>query len=262
MKFIDTHCHIYYEPFDEDRDTMINRAIENGVNHFFLPNVDSASIEGMYQLCKLYPNNCFAMMGLHPCEVKEHYLQELSWVEQYLFNHNSSYSFNKFYAVGEIGLDYYWDKSTIPQQKDAFIKQIQWAKQLNLPIAVHARDSLDDILQVIEQEQDGDLTGVLHCFTGNKEQAEKAISLGFYLGIGGVVTYKNAGLDEVVADIDMKHLVLETDAPYLTPVPYRGKRNECAYIKIIAEKIASIKNISLEEVAQITTHNAYQLFKH
>lgn len=262
MKFIDTHCHIYYEPFNEDRDDMIKRSIENGVSQFFLPNVDATSIEGMYQLCNAYPKNCFAMMGLHPCEVKENYLLELSWVEQYLFNHNPLYHFNKFYAVGEIGLDYYWDKTTLPQQKDAFTKQIQWAKQLCLPIAVHARDSLDDILQIIDHEQDGNLTGVLHCFTGNKIQADKAISLGFYLGIGGIVTYKNAGLDKVVAEIDIKNLVLETDAPYLTPVPYRGKRNECAYIKIIAEKIASIKNISLEEVAEITTHNAYQIFKH
>lgn len=257
---IDTHCHLYYDPFDEDRDVMLQNAMNAGVQKFLLPNVDADSIPVMHQLCEQYPQNCFAMMGLHPCSVKENYLQDLAWVEQYLFQQSPPFSFNKFVAVGEIGLDYYWDKTFISQQKDAFRKQIQWAKQLQLPITVHARDSLDDILKIIEEEQDGKLNGVLHCFTGNIQQAEKGIALGFYLGIGGVVTFKNSGLDKVVAAIDLKHLVLETDAPYLAPVPYRGKRNESAYIKIIAEKIAELKHKTTLEVAEITTQNAIKLF--
>lgn len=258
---IDTHCHLYYDPFDEDRDAMLQNAMNAGVQKFLLPNVDAESIPVMHQLCEQYPQNCFAMMGLHPCSVKENYLQDLAWVEQYLFQHKTEFQFKNFIAVGEIGLDYYWDKTLIPQQKDAFRKQIQWAKQLQLPIAVHARDSLDDILQIIEEEQDGTLNGVLHCFTGNIQQAEKGIALGFYLGIGGVVTFKNSGLDKVVEQISLKHIILETDAPYLAPVPFRGKRNESAYIKIIAEKLSQIKQVSVSEIATITTENAIKLFK-
>lgn len=258
---IDTHCHLYYNPFDEDRDSMLQNAMKAGVQKFLLPNVDADSIPLMHQLCEQYPQNCFAMMGLHPCSVKENYLQDLAWVEQYLFQQSSPFSFSKFVAVGEIGLDYYWDKTFIAQQKDAFRKQIQWAKQLQLPIAVHARDSLDDILQIIEEEQDGTLKGVLHCFTGNIQQAQKGIDLGFYLGIGGVVTFKNSGLDKVVEQISLKYLVLETDAPYLSPVPFRGKRNESAYIKIIAEKLSQIKQVTLNEISAVTTENAIKLFK-
>ncbi len=259
--FIDTHCHLYYDPFDEDRDIMLQNAMKAGVQKFLLPNVDADSIPVMHQLCEQYPQNCFAMMGLHPCSVKENYLQDLAWVEQYLFQQSPPFSFNKFVAVGEIGLDYYWDKTFIPQQKDAFRKQIQWAKQLQLPIAVHARDSLDDILQIIEEEQDGTLNGVLHCFTGNIQQAEKGIDLGFNLGIGGVVTFKNSGLDKLVEQISLKYLVLETDAPYLAPVPFRGKRNESAYLKIIAEKLSQIKQVTLDEISAVTTENAIKLFK-
>lgn len=258
---IDTHCHLYYDPFDEDRDAMLQNAMNAGVQKFLLPNVDAESIPVMHQLCKQYPQNCFAMMGLHPCSVKENYLQDLAWVEQYLFQQKTKFQFEKFIAVGEIGLDYYWEKTFIPQQKDAFRKQIHWAKQLQLPIAVHARESLDDILQIIEEEQDGTLQGVLHCFTGNIQQAEKGIALGLYLGIGGVVTFKNSGLDKVVEQISLKYLILETDAPYLAPVPFRGKRNESAYLKIVAEKLSAIKMVSLSEIAATTTENAIKLFK-
>jgi len=240
---------------------MMQRAIDASVTKFFLPNVDMESLPLMHDLCNRFPLHCFPMMGLHPCSVEESYLKELAWVEQYLFNQNPELQFEKFYAVGEIGLDYYWDKTFIPQQKDAFRKQIHWAKQLQLPIAVHARDSMDDILEIIEEEQDGMLTGVLHCFNGNLQQAQKGIALNFYLGIGGVVTFKNSGLDKVVAQIDLKHLVLETDAPYLAPVPHRGKRNESSYIPLVANKIAELKNTDVEEVAVITTANAMNLFR-
>jgi TatD DNase family protein len=200
-------------------------------------------------------------MGLHPCSVEENYMKELAWVEQYLFNQSPELHFEKFYAVGEIGLDYYWDKTFIPQQKDAFRKQIHWAKQLQFPIAVHARDSMDDILEIIAEEQDGTLTGVLHCFNGNLKQAQKGIALNFYLGIGGVVTFKNSGLDKVIEQVDMKHLVLETDAPYLAPVPHRGKRNESSYIPLVANKIAELKNTDINNAAAITTANALNLFR-
>ncbi len=257
---IDTHCHLYSDAFDTDRNAMLQNAVNAGVQKFLLPNIDADSIAGMYALCEKYPQQCFAMMGLHPCSVKENYLHDLAWVEQYLFQQTADFKFEKFVAVGEIGLDYYWDKTFIPQQKDAFRKQIQWAKKLQLPIAVHARESLDDILQIIEEEQDGTLQGVLHCFTGTVEQAKKGIDLNFYLGIGGVVTFKNSGLDKVVEQLDLSHIVLETDAPYLAPVPYRGKRNESTYTKIVAEKLADIKKISVKEIATFTTQNAVKLF--
>jgi TatD DNase family protein len=261
FELVDTHCHVYGKQFDSDRDAMMQRASEVGVNKLFLPNVDLESIPRMHDLYVKYSERCYPMMGLHPCSVEDNYMKDLAWVEQYLFNQNPELNFGKFYAVGEIGLDYYWDKTFIPQQKDAFRKQIQWAKQLQLSIAVHARDSIDDILEIIEEQQDGTLTGVLHCFTGNIEQAQIGIALNFYLGIGGVVTFKNSGLDIVVEQLELKHLVLETDAPYLAPVPHRGKRNESSYTLLVAEKIASLKNISVEEVASATTANALRLFK-
>jgi TatD DNase family protein len=204
---------------------------------------------------------CFPMMGLHPCSVNDDYKNQLKWVEACLSGNHSAFAFHKFYAIGEIGLDYYWDKTHIVQQQEVFRQQIRWAKTLKLPIAVHARNSMDDILKIIEEEQDGTLTGVLHCFTGTMQQALRGIALNFYLGIGGVVTFKNAGVDKIVEQIEVKHLVLETDAPYLAPVPYRGKRNESAYITLIAEKISTLKNIPLSEVAAITTQNATALFK-
>lgn len=240
---------------------MMQRAIDASVTKFFLPNVDLESLPRMHDLCSQFPQHCFPMMGLHPCSVEENYMKDLAWVEQYLFNQNPELQFEKFYAVGEIGLDYYWDKTLIPQQKDAFRKQIHWAKQLQLPIAVHARDSMDDILQIIEEEQDGSLNGVLHCFNGNLQQAQKGIALNFYLGIGGVVTFKNSGLDKVVEQIDLKHLVLETDAPYLAPVPHRGKRNESSYVPLVANKIAELTNTDINNVAAITTANAMNLFR-
>jgi TatD DNase family protein len=258
---IDTHCHLYSKQFDADRAGMLQRAKNAGVSRFFLPNVDAESLPRMYEMCRQFPESCFPMMGLHPCSVDAEYKKELAWVEKYLFERDTELRFNKWYAVGEIGLDYYWDKTFIPQQQDAFRQQIRWAKQLQLPIAVHARDSMDDNLKIIEEEQDGSLTGVLHCFTGTAEQARKGIDLNMYLGIGGVVTFKNSGVDKVVEQIDLQHLVLETDAPYLAPVPHRGKRNESAYISLVAEKIASLKNIPVAEVTDITTQNAMNLFK-
>jgi TatD DNase family protein len=258
---IDTHCHLYSKQFDTDRAEMFQRAIDNGITKFFLPNVDAGSLPRMHQLCVKYPHQCYPMFGLHPCSVDADYKNELAWVEKYLFDRQPELHFEKNYAVGEIGLDYYWDKTFIPQQQDTFRQQIRWAKELKLPIAVHARDSMDDNLKIIEEEQDGTLTGVLHCFNGTLQQAQKGIALNFYLGIGGVVTFKNSGLAQVVEQIDMKHLVLETDAPYLAPVPHRGKRNESSYIKLIAEKIAETKNISLQQVTSATTENAINLFK-
>ncbi len=261
IQLTDTHCHLYSKQFDNDRDAMLQKAIQAGVSKFFLPNVDAESLPKMHQLCSAHPQHCFPMMGVHPCSINTDYKKELDLAEAHLFGKSTELKFEKFYAVGEIGLDYYWDKTFIAEQKDAFRQQIRWAKQLQLPIAVHARDSMDDILSILEEEQDGSLSGVLHCFTGNAAQAEKGIALGMYLGIGGVVTFKNSGVDEVVKNIDLKHLVLETDAPYLAPVPHRGKRNESAYVLLVAEKIAELHQVSVLDVASITTQNAEQLFK-
>jgi TatD DNase family protein len=259
--FTDTHCHLYSKQFDIDRAEMLQRAIEIGVTKFFLPNIDAESLPRLYDMWQQFQDCCFPMMGLHPCSVNDDYKNQLKWVEACLSGNHPAFAFHKFYAIGEIGLDYYWDKTHIVQQQEVFRQQIRWAKTLKLPIAVHARNSMDDILKIIEEEQDGTLTGVLHCFTGTMQQALRGIALNFYLGIGGVVTFKNASVDKIVEQIEVKHLVLETDAPYLAPVPYRGKRNESAYITLIAEKISTLKNIPLSEVAAITTQNATALFK-
>jgi TatD DNase family protein len=255
MYLIDTHSHIYQPPFDEDRDAMMQRAAEAGVKKIFLPNIDIESIARVHDLCDAYPEVCFPMMGLHPCDVKENYAEVLAQMYPYFSQRN-------YIAVGEIGIDLYWDKTTLPLQIEAFKIQINWAKELNLPIVIHARDSFDEIFAVLDAEHDERLRGVFHCFTGNIEQAQKVMSYsGFYMGIGGVLTYEKSGLDKVVADIPMEYLMLETDSPYLTPKPHRGKRNESAYTRIIAEKLAVVKNISLEEVMLHTTRNAENLFK-
>ena len=251
--FIDTHTHLYLEEFNADIDAAIKRAGEAGTDKFFLPNIDSTSVDALHGLCKKYPTQCFPMMGLHPCSVKENLAEELSLVHQLL-------KVNKYYAVGEIGLDLYWDKTFIAQQIEAFEKQIQWALEFDLPIVIHCRNAFDEIYEVLSNTKKLP-KGIFHCFSGNTEQANKIIALGnFKLGIGGVVTFKNSGLDKVVEQIDLKHLVLETDSPYLAPVPYRGQRNESSYIRIIANKIAEIKNCNVGVVAEITTKNAIEIF--
>lgn len=256
LTFVDTHTHLFSEEFDSDRTEMVQRAISAGVTKMFLPNIDRSSIFGMLALAIEFPENCFAMMGLHPCSVNEKYLEDLRIVDEWL-------SKRKFIAIGEIGMDYHWDKTFINQQKDAFAKQIDWAKKHSLPIVIHQRECFDDLFEIVEMHYDASLRGIFHCFTGTLEQANKIISLGgFKMGIGGVVTYKKSELPEVLKNIDMKHIVLETDSPYLTPAPHRGKRNESSYLTFIAQKVAEIKEISIEEVAAITTKNAEEIFSH
>jgi TatD DNase family protein len=253
MHIIDTHTHLNLEDFKNDIATVIGRAKQEGVRKFYLPNIDSSSIDDMLQLEQQFPGECIAMMGLHPCSVKENYKQELQLVEQWLGKRT-------FAAVGEIGLDYYWDKTFIAEQKEAFQLQIEWALHYNIPIVIHSRDSLQDCIDIVKQNQKGKLRGIFHCFGGSLEEANQIMDLGFLMGIGGVVTYKKSGLTEVLKDIPLNSLVLETDAPYLTPVPFRGKRNEPAYLKYVVEKIAEAKNVSIAEVSKITSANAQNLF--
>jgi TatD DNase family protein len=255
MTLIDTHTHLYSSKFDSDRDQMINRAIDAGVDKFFLPNIDGSSIEGMLALESTYPDRCFPMMGLHPCSVNERYREELGLVKSWLDK-------RPFSAVGEIGLDLYWDKTYIEEQKTAFRLQMEWAKDLEIPIVIHTREAMDLAIDMVAEAKDSRLQGIFHCFTGNLEQARRIIDLDFYLGLGGVLTFKNGGVDKVVEDasIPMEKLVLETDAPYLAPTPKRGKRNESAYIQLVAEKLATVKQLSYEEVCRRTTENAEQIF--
>jgi len=250
----DTHTHLYSEAFDEDRNEMINRAIEQGVSRFFIPAIDSSYTDSMFQLEKDYPEHVFLMMGLHPTHVKEGYIEELKHVEDMLAK-------RKFYAVGEIGIDLYWDKSTLDIQKKAFKHQIQLAKQYKLPIVIHCRDAFDTIFEVLESEKDDDLFGIFHCFTGTLQQAHQAISYNMKLGIGGVSTFKNGKIDKFLNQINLNHIVLETDAPYLAPAPYRGKRNESIYIIKVLEKLSDIYNVSQEDIAEITTQNSIDVFK-
>lgn len=263
MILTDTHTHLYSKQFDNDRDEMIQRALQAGVTRLFLPNVDSASITGMLDLAARYPQHCFPMMGLHPCHVKEDAAAELETVRRWLFektDENGKPQGVNFCAVGEIGLDYYWDLTYREQQKEALRLQAGWAKQLGLPIVIHSRESFDDIAEILETLADENLKGVFHCFTGTVAQAQRAMDLGFYLGIGGVATYKNSNLAEVVKEIGLGRIILETDAPYLAPAPHRGKRNESAYIALVAQKLAETLQLSTAEVARITTENSYQLF--
>ena len=255
MKFIDTHSHLYSSQFDDDRTQVVNNAIANGVSTILLPNISSKYTKGMLALCAEFPNNCYPMMGLHPCDVsEENYKYEIAHVEEELET-------GKYIAVGEIGLDLHWDKSTLEIQKKAFIHQVKLAKKYKLPIAIHVRESFAEAIELIEKLNDENLRGVFHCFTGNIEDAQRVINLGgFYLGIGGVLTFKNSGLDKTISEVDLQHLILETDAPYLAPTPFRGKRNESKYLINIAEKLAEIHTIELSEVARITTENAKQLF--
>ncbi len=252
--FVDTHAHIYLEDFDQDRVDIISKCIDLGVQKIVMPNIDHASVDDLLETESRFPNTCFAAMGLHPCSVKKGFERELYMVEEWLTK-------RKFAAVGEIGTDLYWDKTFWPQQQEAFSIQVAWAKQYGLPIIIHCRESLDETIDIVEKINDEKLTGIFHCFGGTIEQANRITNLGFYLGIGGVVTFKKSGLDEVLPAVDLKHIVLETDSPYLAPVPHRGKRNEPAYIPLIAEKIADIKKISVEEVQKTSTENAGLIFK-
>ncbi len=254
MRIIDTHTHLYVEQFDGDRREVVNKALDEGVDRMYLPNIDSSSINSMLSLEASFPDHCIAMMGLHPCSVKDNYKEELRLVKEWLDK-------RPFAAVGEIGIDLYWDKTFFEQQKDAFLTQIQWAKDLNLPIVIHSREATDIIIALLQEVNDDKLRGIFHCFTGNAAQAQRIIDLDFYLGIGGVLTFKKAGLDKTMEQVGLEYVVLETDSPYLAPSPYRGKRNESAYVKRVLEKLADIKAVSVEEVAMLTTSNALKIFQ-
>lgn len=253
MIITDTHTHLYSEEFDQDRDEMIQRAIKDGVSRFFIPAIDSSCTQAMYDLEKNYPDNVFLMMGLHPTYVKENYLEELQHVEEQLAK-------RKFYAIGEIGIDLYWDKTHLSEQQMAFRKQIQLAKKYKMPIVIHCREAFDEIFEILEEEKEADLFGVFHCFTGTYEQALKAISYNMKLGIGGVVTFKNGKIDQFLSQIDLKHIVLETDSPYLAPVPFRGKRNESSYLVNVLDKLAQIYELSAKDIASVTTENSKVIF--
>jgi len=253
MKLIDTHTHLYLHDFVNDIDEVILRASNEGVEKFYLPSIDSTNTEALISLENKYPGKCYAMMGLHPCSVKENYKDELAQVYDQLQK-------RKFAAIGEIGLDFYWDKTFTDQQYESFNQQIEWALQFNVPIVIHTRNAMQETIDVVKQFIAKGLHGIFHCFSGTYQNALDIIDASFLLGIGGVVTYKNAGVAEAIKEIDLAHMVLETDAPYLTPVPFRGKRNESSYIKYVVKKLAEIKNISEEEVAAITTLNAQKIF--
>ncbi|MCU0322430.1 MAG: TatD family hydrolase [Chitinophagaceae bacterium] len=253
MNIIDTHCHLYLPEFDVDRDNVIHRAQQIGVQKFYLPGIDSEVIDNMLLMEEQYPSICFPMMGLHPCSVKENYLHELSIVEHWLKK-------RRFVAIGEIGLDFYWDKTFAIQQQEAFEQQMQWALDYEVPIVIHTREAMQATIDCVKPFAAKGLKGIFHCYTGSYESAKEIINMNFLLGIGGVITYKNAGLADVIKKIEVQHIVLETDAPYLTPVPFRGKRNESSYLQYVMQAIAQAKSISLEEVATITTQNAQQLF--
>lgn len=254
MKLIDTHSHIYSEAFDADIAEAIQRAKDANVGQILLPNIDSESIEPMFKLVNDYPDFCLPMMGLHPTSVKENYKEELAICEKWL-NEES------FIAIGEIGIDLYWDKTFLNEQQFVFEQQLKWAEDRNLPIVIHARESFSEIFEILESFKSKNLTGVFHSFTGNLEQAKKAIEMGFLLGLNGILTFKNSGLDKVIKEIDTKYLILETDSPYLAPTPKRGKRNESAYVAYIAEKLAEIHNLDIEVVTETTSQNAQNLFK-
>jgi TatD DNase family protein len=253
MILTDTHTHLYLPEFDSDRDALVAEAKASGIERFFLPNIDSGSINAMLSLEKSFPDNCFAMMGLHPTSVKENWKEEMQTIEKQL-------SERKYLGVGEIGMDLYWDKTFVKEQQEVFKRQIELANHYKLPVSIHSRESFEEIYSILLETKKEQPCGVFHCFTGNIDQANRAIDLGFYLGIGGVVTFKNSGLDRTLAGVHLKNVVLETDAPYLAPAPHRGKRNVPVFLKLVAEKLAAIKNVSVEEVADITTNNSKQIF--
>ena len=248
----DTHAHIYLKDFHDDRQEMMDRAQGAGVKKILMPNIDVDSIEAILRVEDQYPQ-CYAMMGLHPCSVKKGFEKDLQTVESNLFH-------RKFVGVGEIGTDMYWDKDHWEEQREAFLIQIQWAKTLNLPVAIHCRESLDQTLDLVEKEQDGNLRGVFHCFSGNLDQARRIENLGFYMGIGGVLTFKNGGLDKILPSLSLDRIILETDSPYLAPVPHRGKRNEPSYIPLVGKFLSSLMGFSWEDVQSRTSMNALTLF--
>jgi TatD DNase family protein len=249
----DTHTHLYSSQFKEDQSAMIQRAKDAGVSRFFIPAIDSSYTESMMKLEKNFPKDVFLMMGLHPTSVKENYLEELAHVKEWIDK-------KKFFAIGEIGIDLYWDRSFLAQQQEAFRTQIKWAKEKTLPIVIHCRDAFDEIFEILEQEKGDSLRGIFHCFTGTKEQAEKAINYNMKLGIGGVATFKNGKIDRFLNEINLKHIVLETDAPYLAPTPFRGKRNESAYITNVIDKLVEIYKVPFEEIVATTTQNSKVVF--
>ena len=249
----DTHAHIYSDEFLPDREDVLSRAREAGVEKIYMPNIDHTSIDAMLEVEMKYPGRCFAMMGLHPCSVKTDFQKELYLVEQWLGK-------RKFHAVGEIGTDLYWDKTFWEQQKEAFVIQVNWAKKHKLPIIIHCRESIDQTIELLEPLVDKTLRGIFHCFSGDAAQAKRIIAMGFYLGIGGVATFKNGGLDKVLPEVPMDRIVLETDSPYLAPVPHRGKRNEPSYIPLIANKVCELMNVAVEELQKTTSANAGKIF--
>ena len=253
MILTDTHTHLYLSEFDSDREALMAEAKASGIERFFLPNIDSSSVNAMLSLEKQFPGNCFAMMGLHPTSVKENWKEELGLVEKHLDE-------RKYSGVGEIGMDLYWDKTFVKEQKEVFKSQIELANHYKLPVSIHSRESFEEIYAILLETKKEQPCGTFHCFTGNIDQANRAIDLGFYLGVGGVVTFKNSGLDRTLSGVHLKNVVLETDAPYLAPAPHRGKRNVPAFLKLVAEKVAIVKNVSVEEVAEITTANSKIIF--
>lgn len=253
MILTDTHTHLYSEQFDDDRNETIKRAIDAGISRLFIPAIDSTYLPAMLDLEKAFPNNTFLMMGLHPTHVKENVAEELAFVKEWLDKRN-------FYAVGEIGIDLYWDKTFLQQQQNAFKQQIEWAKEKNLPIVIHCRDAFNEIFEILEEVKDDKLFGIFHCFTGNLEQAKQAISYNMKLGIGGVVTFKNGKIDKFLNEIPLNNIVLETDAPYLAPTPYRGKRNESSYLINVLDKLVNIYGLTPQEIAEITTKNSKDIF--
>ena len=253
MSLVDTHCHIYSDEFDPDRTAMMGRADSEGITKMLMPAIDNTTHGRMLGLEEEYPRRCYSMMGLHPCSVNDNYQEELRIAEHW-------FQKRSFVAVGETGLDFYWDLTYKKQQYDVFQRQIDWALEYDIPVVIHSRNSIDECIEMVKKNQTGKLKGVFHCFSGSLEQARKVIDLNFYLGIGGVLTFKKAGLDLVLKDIDLNNIILETDAPYLAPVPFRGKRNECSYLKYVAQKLAEVKSRSVKEVAELTTDNACKLF--
>ena len=253
MKLTDTHCHLFLPEFDADRAETIRRALDSEITRIFLPNVDSGTSEQLLGLANTYPAYCFPMMGLHPTSVEEDYRQELDHVANRLAKHH-------FYGIGEIGIDLYHDQTFKSEQEDAFTTQIQWADELNLPVVIHTRNSFHETIRLLDRAHVDNLTGIFHCFTGSSDEAKEVINRGFYLGIGGVLTFKNSGLAEVISRVDPKHLVLETDAPYLAPAPKRGKRNEPSYLRYTAKKLAEITGLSFQQIAEITTTNSLKIF--
>lgn len=250
---IDSHAHIYATEFDDDRDQVVERALSIGIEKILLPNIDLESIAPMLATEARYPNVCHSMMGLHPCYVNDNIEHDLAIIRQWFNQH-------EFIAVGEIGIDLYWDKTYQQQQEFAFRTQLQWAKELNLPVVIHTRDSIDQTLEILKQEQDGTLRGVFHCFGGSLSQAEAINQLGFHLGLGGVSTFKNGGMDKVIPHLDLDFVILETDCPYLAPTPHRGKRNEPLFMELVAQRVADLREMSLSEVSQITSKNTKLLF--